>query len=123
MADASHNLSDHKKTYTKVGIALFGCTVVTVAVGLLPFLDIGPPGPDAGDFILGLSIATFKASLVALIFMHLNHEKGIIYKLLMFTVVIAFGLMVLSLFADFDPIREQYDTLKTTKGWLMEKKS
>lgn len=123
MADASHNLSDHKKTYTKVGIALFVCTVVTVAVGLLPFLDIGPPGPDAGDFILGLSIATFKASLVALIFMHLNHEKGIIYKLLMFTVVIAFGLMVLSLFADFDPIREQYDTLKTTKGWLMEKKS
>ena len=29
--------------------------------------------------------------------------------------------MVLTLFADIDPIREQFDTLKTTRGWLTEK--
>lgn len=29
--------------------------------------------------------------------------------------------MVLTLFADKDPIREQYDTHKTTGGWLIEK--
>jgi hypothetical protein len=29
--------------------------------------------------------------------------------------------MTLTLFADFDPIREQYDTFKTTRGWLTEK--
>ncbi len=29
--------------------------------------------------------------------------------------------MVLTLFADFDPILEQYDTHKTTRGWLSEK--
>ncbi len=121
MADSTHDLSDHKRTYRKVGIALFVCTAITVCVGIFPFLDIGPPGPDAGDFILGLSIATFKASLVALIFMHLNHEKGLIYKMLLFTCLFCFGLIVLSLFADIDPIREQFDTHGTTRGWLTEK--
>jgi len=121
MADASHDFSKHKKSYAAVGIALFVFTGVTVTVGLHPWFDLGVPGPDAGDFVLGLLVATVKASLVALIFMHLNHEKGLIYKMLVFTFFFAFGLMSLTLFADFDPIREQYDTFKTTRGWLTEK--
>ncbi len=121
MADATHDLSKHKKTYAAVGIALFVFTAVTVIVGLVPWFDIGPPGPDFGDVVLGLSVAATKASLVALIFMHLNHEKGLIYKLLVFTFLFFLGLMVLTLFADFDPIVEQFDTHKTTRGWLTEK--
>lgn len=121
MADAPHDLSKTKKSFAAVGIALLVFTVVTVTVGLAPIFDVGPPGPDAADVILGLSIAAIKASLVALIFMHLNHEKGIIYKMLLFTLVFAIGLMVLSLLGETDPIREQYDTLKTTQGWLTDK--
>ncbi len=121
MADATHDFSKHKKTYTAVGIALFVFTAVTVAVGLVPWFDIGPPGPDGADFVLGLAVAATKASFVALIFMHLNHEKGLIYKLLLFTFLFFLGLMVLTIFADHDPIREQYDTLETTRGWLTDK--
>ncbi len=121
MAEASHDYSKHKKTYAAVGIALGVFTLVTVALGLWPPLDFGPPGPTASDFVLGLAVASTKASLVALIFMHLNHERGLIYKLLLFTFVFFVGLMALTLFADFDPIREQYETFITTKGWLTEK--
>jgi len=116
MADASHDFTATKKSYAKVGIALFACTGLTVAIGLLSWLDMGPPGPDAGDFVLGLSVAAFKASLVALIFMHLNHEKGMIYKILLFTVLFFLGLMILTLFADHDAIIEQFSTWKTTSG-------
>jgi len=121
MADATLDLTKTKKTYAVVGIALFVFTGVTVTIGLAPIFDFGPPGPDAGDFVLGLAVASFKASLVALIFMHLNHEKGLIYKLLLFTVVFAFAMMTLTLFADWDPIREQFETYQTTRGWLTEK--
>jgi caa(3)-type oxidase subunit IV len=120
MAD-THDLTKTKKSFFAVGIALLVFTVVTVTVGMAPMFDFGPPGPDAGDFVLGLTVATFKASLVALIFMHLNHEKGLVYKILLFTVLFALGLMLLTLFADIDPIREQFDTLQTTRGWLTEK--
>lgn len=120
MADASIDFAKHKKTYTAVGIALFVFTGVTVLVGLVDWFDMGPPGPDFADVVLGLAIAATKASLVALIFMHLNHEKGLIYKILVFTFLFALGLMVLTLFADLDPIVEAFDTDQTTRGWLTE---
>lgn len=120
MAEASHDFSKTKKSYAAVGIALGVFTCVTVALGLIPALDVGPPGPTPGDFVIGLSVASVKASLVALIFMHLNHEKGLIYKMLLFTFLFFLALMILTLFADIDPIREQFDTLNTTGGWLTE---
>ena len=119
MAEATHDYSKTKKTYAAVGISLGVFTCITVALGLYPPLDVGPPGPTPGDFVIGLAVATTKASLVAFIFMHLNHERGLIYKLLVFTCLFAFGLMVLTLFADKDPIVEQYDTYETTGGWLL----
>lgn len=121
MADASHDMTKTKKSYAAVGIALLVFTVVTVTIGLAPIFDFGPPGPDGMDFVLGLAVATVKASLVALIFMHLNHEKGLIYKILLFTVLFALGLMILTMFADIDPILEQFETLQTSRGWLTEK--
>lgn len=118
MAEATHDYSKTKRTYAAVGIALGVFTCITVALGLYPPLDVGPPGPTPGDFVIGLAVATTKASLVALIFMHLNHERGLIYKLLLFTGLFALGLIALTLFADMDPIVEQYDTYETTGGWL-----
>ncbi len=121
MSEATHDYSKHKKTYTAVGIALGVFTCVTVALGLWPPLDFGPPGPTPSDFVIGLAVASTKAGLVALIFMHLNHEKGLVYKLLLFTVIFFVGLMALTLFAEFDPIREQFETLETTQGKLIDR--
>jgi caa(3)-type oxidase subunit IV len=57
--------------------------VLTVLVASPPeflyWLDVGHHGFDKWDAIVGLLIATTKASLVAVIFMHLNHEKKAIY--------------------------------------------
>lgn len=120
MAESSHNWAKHKKSYLIVGGVLFFCTVLTVSLTKIHAFDHGPPGPTAGDYVMGLSLAGLKASLVALIFMHLNHEKKLIYKLLVFTFLFFLGLMVLTIFSDVDPIKEQYDTLQTTKGKLTE---
>lgn len=121
MAEETHDWDKHKKTYWAVGIALFVFTGVTLALGLVPILDLGPPGPTPADFVIGLAVAGTKATLVSLIFMHLNHEKGLIYKTLLFTFLFFVGLMALTLFAGSDPIIEQYDTRETTNGRLVEK--
>ena len=36
--------------------------------------------------------------------MHLNHERPIIYKILLFTVFFFFGLMILTIMALYDPV-------------------
>jgi cytochrome c oxidase subunit IV len=120
MADATHDWAHHKKIYTIIGVLLFICTGLTLALGLWAPLDVGPPGPTPGDYVIGLALAGTKASLVAVIFMHLNHEKGLIYKTLVFTFLFFVALMALTLFAGFDPIREEYDTLETTNGKLIQ---
>ncbi len=120
MSEEAHDWNAHKRTYWIVCIALFICTGITITLGLWSPFDLGPPGPTPGDFVLGLAVACFKASLVALIFMHLNHERGLIYKMLVFTALFFLSLMGLTLFAGADPILEQYDTLRTTSGKLTE---
>lgn len=114
MADSTtpEALDSHRKQYWIVGGALFFCTVLTLVLGINQYtgfgksLDFGAPGIDGPDVVVGLLIATFKCSLVALIFMHLNHERGLIYKMLLFTVCFFIGLMGLTLFAHADPIQE-----------------
>jgi|TARA_B110001454_G_scaffold186149_1_gene182774 caa(3)-type oxidase subunit IV len=93
MADTPEEIQEHLKLYWKVGIALLFCTVLTVVVAWL-----------TPSIILGLLIATFKAGLVAMIFMHLNNEKPMIYKVLGYTVFFAIGLMFLTLLSMYDPV-------------------
>ncbi|RFC46935.1 MAG: Cytochrome C oxidase subunit IV [Verrucomicrobia bacterium] len=104
MESSSEDIQKHVKTYLMVGATLLVFTGVTVLVRTLPFFDFGVPGVDAPDIAFGLVIATFKSSLVMLIFMHLNHERGLIYKVLVFTVAFAVSLMGLTLFAQSNPI-------------------
>ena len=110
MADTPEEIAKHRRLYWIVGGFLGIGTLLTIAFGInlyhevLTFLDFGEPGVDAPDVAVGLGIACFKASLVALIFMHLNHERGIIYKFLLFTVCFFLSLMVLTLFAKLNPI-------------------
>lgn len=83
MADSIEALEKSKMTYLLVFFALLVGTVLTVLVASPPeslyWLDVGDHGFDKWDAILGLLIATTKATLVAVIFMHLNHEKKAIY--------------------------------------------
>lgn len=104
MESSTEDIQKHVKTYLMVGAMLFTFSIVTVLVRTLPFFDFGMPGVDAPDIVAGLVIATIKSSLVMLIFMHLNHERGLIYKVLLFTVAFAIGLMGLTLFAQHNPI-------------------
>ena len=92
MADTPEEIHKHMRAYWMVGIALLACTVLTVVVAWV-----------TPSITVGLGIATFKASLVALIFMHLNSEKPLIYKILLYTTFFAIGLMFLTVLALYDP--------------------
>ena len=56
------------------------------------------------NIIVGMILATIKAALVALIFMHLSHERPLIYKVLAFTVVFVLALFLLFIFSHGDPL-------------------
>lgn len=79
MADSIEAIQKSKRTYLLVFGALLVGTVLTVMVATFEPFDVGGHGFDKWDAIVGLLIATTKATLVALIFMHLNHEKRPIY--------------------------------------------
>ncbi len=120
MAESAEEIAKHKKLYTAIGIWLVVFSCVALALGKIPWLDFGPPGATWHDVLVGLSVSVIKASLVALIFMHLNHERGLIYKTLLFTFLFFLGLMVLTLFALGDPIHESFDTLSTLRGVISQ---
>ena len=67
--------------YMMIGAALLVFTVITVAANLVHLAV-----PLA--ITLALIIATIKGSMVAAVFMHLNHEKQWIYGSLVLTVVV-----------------------------------
>jgi caa(3)-type oxidase subunit IV len=94
MADSPELIKKSIKTYTIIGLVLFIFTGITVAVATVPALDIGVHGFDVWDMILGLLIASFKATLVGYIFMHLNHEKKAIYWIF-FGAIVFFAFMII----------------------------
>jgi cytochrome c oxidase subunit 4 len=88
----SEHLFDGKKsirTYGIVGGLLLVFTVITVAVNQIHLSSV------ALAITVALIIACMKGSMVASIFMHLNHEKKWIYGALILTVVFFVVLMML----------------------------
>ncbi len=104
MADTPEEIQKAQKKYILIGLILFVFTVVTVAVATVPWLDFGEHGFDSKDAIIGLIIATIKASLVGAIFMHLNHEKKTIYVVLVIGVLMGIALIGLIGWSFEDPI-------------------
>ncbi len=96
MADSPEEIKKAVKLYIFIGAFLFAFTIITVAVATVPALDFGGRGFDAVDATIGLAIAAFKASLVMLIFMHLNHEKKLVYFVYILGFIFAIFLMVLT---------------------------
>jgi cytochrome c oxidase subunit IV len=85
------------KTYYMIFGALMVFTVLTVAVS---YLDI----PIALAILVALIVATIKGSLVAMFFMHLLHERKVIYWALILTVVFFIFLMFVPLATNLDKI-------------------
>jgi caa(3)-type oxidase subunit IV len=104
MADSPEAIEKSLRLYKLIGGVLFAGTVITVLVATVPALDFGKHGFDTADMVLGLLIASVKATLVAAIFMHLNHEKSMIYWLFGFGILAAFFLVALIALAKWDPI-------------------
>ena len=108
MADTPEAIRKSIRTYLIVGATLFVCTILTVLVATVPIFDVGKHGFDTADLIVGLAIALFKVTLVAAVFMHLNHEKKMIYWIFFGGCFFAAALYLLTLFAKMDPIRDKY---------------
>ncbi|MDB4438197.1 cytochrome C oxidase subunit IV family protein [bacterium] len=105
MADSIEEVKKAKKLYIFIGTLLFVFTVVTVMVASVEWLDFGDHGFDGVDATIGLCIAAFKASLVMLIFMHLNHERPLIYFFYIMGLIMAFFCMWLIGWSKSDPIQ------------------
>jgi cytochrome c oxidase subunit 4 len=97
-ADAAHDdIRSHVKTYYMIFGALMVLTVITVAVSYLEL-------PTAMAVTVALIVAGIKGSLVAMYFMHLLHERKVIYWVLMLTVIFFIFLMFVPLFTNADKI-------------------
>jgi cytochrome c oxidase subunit 4 len=108
MADSIEAIHKAKKTYLLVFGALLVGTVLTVLVATVPALDIGGHGFDMYDAVLGLIIASTKATLVAAIFMHLNHEKKLIYWVFFGAIFFFFAMGALFALAESSPILDTF---------------
>lgn len=108
MADSPDEIRKAVRNYILVFLALLVGTIVTVLVATLPALDVGGHGFDVYDAVIGLIIASTKATLVALVFMHLNHEKSAIYWIFGGSFIFAIALFVLTALAKSDPIYDPF---------------
>ena len=96
-AHDAHDIQAHVRTYYKVFGALLVLTVVTVAVSYLHM-------PVIPAVIVALTIASFKAALVAAVFMHLKGEAKIVYWSLYLTAVFFVLLFALPMWTEGDHI-------------------
>jgi len=94
----AHGVQKHVRGYLLVGATLLAFTGITVA---LSYVNFGTPKANIGVAML---VATFKAGLVAAIFMHLAAEKRLIYRVLIFTGFFVLGMFWLIFLAWFDPV-------------------
>ena len=91
MSESIEDIQKHIKIYKRIGWFLIFATVFTV---YLSFVDFGS---HTKNMLIGMAVATAKSSLVCLFFMHLNHERSIIYKIMLFAVV--FVVVMFTLFS------------------------
>jgi cytochrome c oxidase subunit 4 len=94
---AGHDIKAHVRTYLTIFGALMVLTVVTVAVSYLHL-------PRTGAVIVALAIATLKASLVAMFFIHLKGERRMIYWTLYLTAAFFVLLFALPMWTEGDHI-------------------
>jgi cytochrome c oxidase subunit IV len=87
------NVAVQVRGYLTVFAALLVLTAVTVAVSYAQL-------PSTPAIALGVTIAVAKATLVAMFFMHLSHERRLIYMALILTAVLFIALIGLTLWSE-----------------------
>lgn len=97
MHSDTESVKKNSRTYLMIGAALYVFTVITVAVN-----QIHLAVPFA--ITLALIVASIKGTMVAAVFMHLNHEKPWIYWSLVLTVVFFVVLIFLPVFTTADHV-------------------
>jgi cytochrome c oxidase subunit IV len=88
---SAHVISN--KLYVTIWIALMCLTVITAGVA---FIDLGP-----FNTIVALSIATFKAVLVVLIFMHVKYTSERLTKVVVISAIFFLFLLLGLSMADY----------------------
>ena len=83
------------KTYISVFVALLVLTVITVAIAQVDF--------GSFNIVIAMLIASFKAGLVALFFMHLKYEHPLTWMYVLFPIFLLF-LLIGGVFLD-NPLR------------------
>jgi caa(3)-type oxidase subunit IV len=107
----AHGIQKHVRGYLMVGALLLTFTAVTVALSYVDFgalfsslfhVNLSTAQGRKANITVAVLVATFKAGLVAAIFMHLAAEKRLIYRILIFTGFFVLGLFWLTLLAWYD---------------------
>jgi cytochrome c oxidase subunit 4 len=94
-AHDAESIRKEVKAYIVVFFSLAMLTVLTVAVSYFHM-------PVTLAIVVALSIAAFKGTLVASVFMHLRAEKRAIYWILLLTVVFFIVLMAIPTISQWD---------------------
>src|SRR6266496_1265327 len=107
----AHNIQKHVRGYLMVGATLLAFTMLTVALSYVDFgailsslfhTNLSATQGRKANITVAILVATFKAGLVAAIFMHLAAEKRLIYRILIFTGFFVLGLFWLIFLAWYD---------------------
>ncbi len=98
MANSPEEVAKHIKLYLKIGLTLLVFTAITVWLSYVDF------GSHSRNMAIGLTVAAFKTSLVVLIFMHMNHERPLIYKFMLFSLVFLGVMFTLFICSHGDPL-------------------
>jgi caa(3)-type oxidase subunit IV len=107
----AHGVQKHVRGYLMVGATLLAFTMITVALSYVDFgallsslfhTNLSVTQGRKANIAVAVLVATFKAGLVAAIFMHLAAEKRLIYRILVFTGFFVLGLFWLILLAWYD---------------------
>ena len=94
-AHDAESIRKETKAYITVFVTLMVLTVLTVAVSYFHM-------PVGLAILVALVIASFKGSLVAAVFMHLSHERKLIYWVLLLTVIFFIVLMAIPSLSQWD---------------------
>jgi cytochrome c oxidase subunit IV len=95
------SFSSEARTYGLVLVTLLSLTALTVAAAGVHF------GNEIFNVVVAMGIATIKASLVALFFMHLRHDKPM-NALIFFTGLVFLGVLLMLTLVDVEtrlPVR------------------
>ena len=109
----SKNIKEEINQYIKIFIALGVLTVITVGIA---YIEVGKMWIAV---LLAMIVATMKGTLLAGFFMHLFHEKKIIYLFLGITLVLLCALFFITFGSVYNQVGEiEQGVIKSTSSYI-----